>query len=370
MLFEPFTINGKLELKNRIVMPPAVTRLATVDGDTTPELIDRYMLYSKGGTALILMEAVSVERQKSGQLLRLNEDKFIAGFRELANRVHAETDAKIAPQILHFMKIARSGYRQKVEDLEYEYIKAMPGLWADAAYRAREAGMDAVELHFAHAYTLASFLSLQQAQRRVRRRQDGEPHAPDERDHRGRAPPWARTSAWVAASTATSSRWGQHLTHSRQIALRCAELGLDYVSVSAGGKFEDAVPKEGEALDPYTGYSGTRTMPPAWMPERVNLYLAADIKQHLRAAGHTIPVIGAGRIPTPEVAEDILARGDVDLIGLCRPILCDPYWPNKYQAGRRKDVLKCTYCNHCREMEGGFATVECIQWKRKGEPQP
>ena len=70
------------------------------------------------------------------------------------------------------------------------------------------------------------------------------------------------------------------------------------------------------------------------------------------------------------MAEDILARGDVDLIGLCRPILCDPYWPNKYQAGRRKDVLKCTYCNHCREMEGGFATVECIQWKRKGEPQP
>lgn len=373
MLFEPLTINGKLTLKNRVVMPPAVTRLATEDGDITQELIDRYMLYCKGGSALVLMEAVSVERQKSGQLLRLNEDRYIDGFKKLAQQVHAETDAKIAPQILHFMKIARSGYRQKIEDLEYDYVKAMPKLWGDAAYRAREAGMDAVELHFAHAYTLASSLS------RYNKRKDEYGGAKIDNRMRLMSEIIQAARAAVGDDYCLGCRingdeftlGGNTLVHSRQIALRCVELGLDYVSVSAGGKFEDAVPKEGESLDPYTGYSGTRTMPPAWMPERVNMYLAADIKKTLVDAGYTnIPVIGAGRIPTPEVAEDILQKGDVDLIGLCRPVLCDPYWPNKYKEGRGKDVLKCTYCNSCREMEGGFTTVECIQWKKKGQPQP
>jgi len=371
MLFEPLTINGKLTLKNRIVMPPAVTRLAGMEGEMTPELIDRYVLYCRGGSALVLMEAVSVEWQKSGQLLRLNEDQYIQGFKDLADRVHAETDAKIAPQILHFMKIARSGYRQKIEDLEYDYLKAMPKLWADAAYRARTAGMDAVELHFAHAYTLASSLS------RYNKRKDEYGGAKLENRMRLMSEIIQACRQAVGNDFCLGCRingdeftlGGNTLTHSRQIALRCAELGLDYVSVSAGGKFEDAVPKEGESLDPYTGYSGTRTMPPSWMPEKVNMYLAADIKKALVAAGYTIPVIGAGRIPTPEVAEEVLAAGEVDLIGLCRPILCDPYWPNKYQEGRGQDVLKCTYCNSCREMEGGFTTVECIQWKKKGQPQ-
>ena len=73
--------------------------------------------------------------------------------------MHGESDARIAPQIVHFMKISRSGYRQKVEDLSVEEIREIPELFARAAERARKAGFDAVELHFAHAYTLSSFLS-------------------------------------------------------------------------------------------------------------------------------------------------------------------------------------------------------------------
>jgi dimethylglycine catabolism A len=372
MLFEPISLNGKLTLKNRIVMPPAVTRLATTDGHTTPELIDRYMMYAHGGASLILMEAVSVKRGTAGQLLRLNEDQFIPEFKELADRVHAETDAKIAPQILHFMKIARSGYRQKVEDLTLEEIKDQPAQWAEAAYRAREAGLDAVELHFAHAYTIASFLS------RYNKRKDEYGGAKLENRMR------LMSEIIVAVRKAVGDDFclgcringdeftlgGNTLLHSTQIAVQCAKLGLDYISVTAGGKFEDAVLTEGEVLDPYTGYSGNRSMPPVWMPEKVNIYLAAGIKKALRDAGYTIPVIGAGRMPTPDVAEGVLQSGDVDIIGLCRPLLCDPYWPKKYQEGRGKDVLKCTYCNSCREMEGGFVTVECIQWKKKGVPQP
>jgi 2,4-dienoyl-CoA reductase-like NADH-dependent reductase (Old Yellow Enzyme family) len=158
-LFEPYSVNGKLRLVNRIVMPALVTRLATEDGHVTDELINRYTTYAKGGTGYIVTEAVSVRREKSGQLLRLSEDEFVSGLRSLTTRVHDESEARIAPQIIHFLKISKSGYRQKVEDLPVKDIEEIPGLFAKAAERARLAGFDAVELHFAHAYTMASFLS-------------------------------------------------------------------------------------------------------------------------------------------------------------------------------------------------------------------
>jgi len=147
--------------------------------------------------------------------------------------------------------------------------------------------------------------------------------------------------------------------------LRLAELGLDYISVSAGGKFEDAIPTEGEALDPYTGYSGHRSMPPKWMPEKVNVYLAAEIKKTINGAGFNTPVITAGRIPTAEVAESVLQNDEADMVAIARPILADPYWPKKYQEGREKEILKCIYCNKCREAEGAFEEVTCFQWNKK-----
>lgn len=73
--------------------------------------------------------------------------------------MHGESDAKIATQLVHFLKIARSGYRQKVEDLSLNDGKEIHELFACAALRARTAGFNAVELHFAHAYTMSSFLS-------------------------------------------------------------------------------------------------------------------------------------------------------------------------------------------------------------------
>jgi len=223
-----------------------------------------------------------------------------------------------------------------------------------------------VELHFAHAYTMASFLS------RYNKRKD---------DYGGSFKKRLRLAEEVVEASRKAvgddfvlgarmngdefTAGGNTLKQSRPIALRLAELGLDYISVSAGGKFEDAVPKEGEALDPYTGYSGSRTMPPKWMPEKVNVYLAADIKSTLNAAGFSPTVITAGRILTADVAEGILQNNEADMVAIGRPILCDPYWPNKLKEAREKEILKCIYCNECREAEGAFEEVTCIQWKKK-----
>ncbi len=365
-VFESYNINNKIVLNNRIMMPPVVTRLATAEGQVTDALIDRYLLYAKGGAGIVVTEAVSVKAQKSGQLLRLNDDEFVPGLKDLTDRIHGETDAKIAPQLIHFLKISKTGYRQKVEDLSIEEVREIPDLFGQAAYRARQAGFDAIELHFAHAYTVSSFLS------RHNHRKD---------DYGGSVKKRLRLAEEVVHETRKTvgddfvvgarmngdefTLGGNTLKQSMPVARRLAELGLDYISISAGGKFEDAIPREGESLDPYTGYSGHRTMPPEWMPERVNVYLAAAIKNDLNSKGFKTTIVTAGRIPTVQVAENVVQDNEADLVAIARPILADPYWPIKSKEGREKEILKCLYCNKCREAEGAFEPVYCFQWKRK-----
>jgi len=332
----------------------------------TSELLDRYLLYAKGGTGLIVTEAVSVKRQKSGPLLQISHDDFIGGLQGLTERVHGETAARIAPQLIHFLKISRSGYRQKVEDLTAQEIKEIPVLFAQAAARARSAGFDAVELHFAHAYTMASFLS------RHNHRKDGYGGTLKKRLRLAEevvdAVRGALGNDFVVGVRMNGDEFtlgGNTLEQARPIAVRLAELGIDYLSISAGGKFEDAPGREGMPLVPYTGYSGHRTMPPSWMPEKVNVYLAADIRTTLLDAGFHTPVAAAGRIPDARVAESVVRKGEADLVAVGRPTLCDPFWPNKTREGREDQVLKCIYCNRCKEADEAFQKVYCVQWEKK-----
>lgn len=354
-----------MEIHNRIVMPPLVTRLATDEGMVTNELVERYVLYARGGVGLIITEAISVKNQKSGPLIRLSNDQFIPGLKDLVKRVHDASKAKIAPQLIHFLKISRNGYRQKVEDLTVNEIHEIPILFSKAAYRAREAGFDSVELHFAHAYTMASFLS------RHNNRKD-EYGGSFQNRLRLAQEVIEKTRESVGDDIVLGARingdefilGGNTLKQSRKISMALSELGLDYISISAGGKFEDAEPRAGSIYDPYTtGYSGSRAIPPSWMPEKVNVYLCSDIKKHLNNNGYNTTMITAGRIPTAQVAEKILSQGDADLVAIARPILCDPYWSLKYKEGRENDVQKCTYCNKCRDKDAAHQKVYCIKWE-------
>jgi 2,4-dienoyl-CoA reductase-like NADH-dependent reductase (Old Yellow Enzyme family) len=99
------------------------------------------------------------------------------------------------------------------------------------------------------------------------------------------------------------------------------------------------------------------------MPEKVNVYLCADIKRTLKQRGFHPTMITAGRIPSAGVAEEVLATGDADLVAVARPILCDPYWPRKFREGRPAEVRKCNYCNKCRDMDAAHEKVICVQDK-------
>src|SRR5690606_36593380 len=87
-----------------------------------------------------------------------------------------------------------------------------------------------------------------------------------------------------------------------------------------------------------------------------------------RERGLETPVIATGKINTPELAEEILSSGDADLIGMARPLLVDPDWPRKVQAGRFDKVIRCCYANVCKAKDERFQTVSCFLWP-KGQTQ-
>jgi len=334
-LLEPIAINS-MRLANRVLVPAMVTRLSGEDGFVNPGIIDRYVRYAKGHVGLIVVEAMAIHGSKSGPLLRISDAAFVPGHRDLVNAVHDAGPSKIVPQIIHFMKVARSGWRQTIDQLTPAEIDAIIDQFAAAAARAREAGYDGVELHSAHAYTLSSFLS-----RHNRRRDEY-----DGRTLEGRlrmfGKVYARVRKTVGADFPVGVRFlaeeaikdGYGLPDAQRIALRMAQLGVDYISLSVGGKFEDAVHRPGQPLYPYTGYSGDRCMPGDWYPPLPHAHLAAGIKAYVNSKGYNVPIASVGKISDPAEAERLLAEGQADMIGMARQLLADPDWVRKVEEHR------------------------------------
>jgi hypothetical protein len=149
------------------------------------------------------------------------------------------------------------------------------------------------------------------------------------------------------------------------IAIELARAGADYISLSAGGKFEDARVIAGEPLYPYTGYSGDRCMPGAAYPDGANLFIPEAVRAALRAAGLDVPVIAVGKIGTKELAEDVITRERGDLVGMARALLADPDLPRKWELGEEDRVVRCLYGNVCKALDESFKRVDCTLWPKK-----
>jgi len=364
-LFQPFQVNG-LKLRNRVVMTPLVMGMATEDGYVTDELIKRYLRIARGGVGWLIIEDVVVTPRKSPFNLRISDERFIEGLRRFTDTVHAETDCKIGTQLGHFLKIAMSGWRQKVEDLTSDEIKEIYDQHVTAAERIKHCGFDSVEWDVESCMTLSQFLS------RKNKRKDkyGGTQANRERllmeiydATRDILGPDYILGARINGDDLCLG--GTTLLQSTQTACNLASRGIDYISVSCGGQWEDALPPEpGTPPTAYSGYSGLRCWPRAWDPDGANVYMSEGILKALRKAGYQTPVIIAGKIPTAEFAEEILQEGKADLIGVCRAILCDPDWVNKYLEGRPEDIVFCTYCNYCNDVNEAFQKVTCALWPK------
>ncbi|MEZ5889812.1 MAG: NADH:flavin oxidoreductase [Xanthobacteraceae bacterium] len=361
-LFEPLNVKGMV-LPNRIMVPAMVTRLSGEDGFVNEAITDRYLRYAKGGVGLIVVEAMAVHNVKSGPLLRISDDAYVPGLADLVRRIHDTSDSKVVPQIIHFLKIAKSGWRQTVGMLSLADIDQIVEEFGDAVARAREAGFDGAELHSAHAYTLASFVS------RVNPRRD---------DYGGTLEGRLRLIGRIMENAERKAgkdfpvgvrfladefiKDGFTVSDAKLIGLRLAELGAAYLSLSVGGKFEDAIHTPGQVPYPYTGFSGDRCMPGNWYPSMPNVHFSAEIKAYVKAHGYDTPVATTGKISDPDDAEALLAAGKVDIVGIARGLLADPNWPHKVRAGERDRIIRCDYCNVCKHLDGTHMRVICSLW--------
>ncbi|MGH9312673.1 MAG: NADH:flavin oxidoreductase, partial [Vicinamibacterales bacterium] len=288
-----------------------------------------------------------------------------------------QLDAILSPRELEAL---RFGYRERVTDTHLPHVrdlpKALPDLFASAARRAREAGFDGVELHYAHAYTMASFLSA------LNTRQDG---YGGPREHRARLPleVYRAVREAVGRDFAVGVRFltedcvagGNTVEDSEYFGAAFARAGFDYLSLSRGGKFDDAKqPKVGWAVYPYTGPSGWECMPTtlgdARGPFGRNVEATARIRRAVRGAGYETPVVATGGISTFDQAEGILARGEADIVGAARQSLADPDWYLKMRLGRGGEVRRCTFTNYCEGLDQMHKQVTCKLWDRVALDEP
>src|SRR3546814_16320862 len=110
-----------------------LTRPSGEDGFVNQDIVDRYVRDARGHVGLIVVEATAVHANKSGPLLRLSSDDFIAGHRDLTRQVHDTSDSKVVPQIIHFLTVARSGWRQTIDRLSPPEIETIIAPFGSAA---------------------------------------------------------------------------------------------------------------------------------------------------------------------------------------------------------------------------------------------
>jgi dimethylglycine catabolism A len=437
-LFSPVDI-GACRLEQRTWVPAMVPWRATGDGIVTDDVIDWYARFARGRPGAIVVEATGIREIPSGPLLRIGHDRFVPGLSNLVDAVKTASrgHTRLLIQLIDFLTIRRRpdpkdfftrfltvtdrhrailggsgvddariratlaalpvadatkvltareaealhfGYRERVTDTELGHIRDLPNvlptLFADAAARAQAAGFDGVELHYAHAYTMASFLSASND------RNDG---FGGSLEGRVRLPlqVYRTVRERVGGDFVVGCRFlteecvsaGSGLDDAIAFAVAFAQAGMDFLSTSRGGKFDDAKqPRIGQAAYPYTGPSGYECMPQFLSDERGpfgrNLKPTAAIRSAVRASGAQVPVVCTGGIHNFDMAEQALADGVCDIIGAARQSLADPDWFRKLLLGLGSEVRVCQYTNYCEGLDQKHKPVTCQLWDRQDREQP
>ena len=357
-LFSPLELNG-LALANRIIMAPLYLGYAGSDGLVNPRLLEHYQAMGASGAAMIMVENASIHPRGQGSpfTMRIDEDRFVPGLAGLA-KVIGQGGAKAGLQINHAGRFAHGQGtplapsavplgKMVPEALTQEQIAEVVEAFAQAARRVREAGFDLVELHGGTGYLLAQFLSP-----RTNRRDD---EYGGSLENRLRFP--LEVIAAVRGAVGPdypvgyrflADEWlpdGLQLSEAVQAAPRLAGAGLAYLSVM-GGTYESFFLPERQEQEKQPGYM---------------LSLAAAVKQAVN-----VPVISAGRIQDPALAETAIKEGKADLIGLARVLLADPLWPQKAKEGRAADIVPCEpSCNLCFSRVAKNQPIFCSQWPKE-----
>jgi 2,4-dienoyl-CoA reductase-like NADH-dependent reductase (Old Yellow Enzyme family)/thioredoxin reductase len=353
-LFSPLRI-GNFETANRICHVPTDISSANADGSVNQRVITYHEQIAKGGCGFIIVGASTPDRatgRPTVTCISVDEDPLIPGLAELAEAMHRH-GARCAVQIQHpgrqaawprkdlisasdqvvelpgsaghevvYADAAAKG--KSIRAMTIEEIYELAEKFAEGAWRVQQAGFDAVELHGAHGYLIAQFMSPY-----VNRRNDRFGGSLINRlrfvleimariRHKcGRDfPVGVRYSGeeWVPG--------GRTIDESVQVAQLLEQQGASFVDISAG-IFE----------------APAAVMDPMYYPQGWNTYSAEAVKKQVK-----IPVITSHTLRDPAYCERILAAGRADLVGLSRQMIADPYWGNKAFARRPEEIRKCISC--------------------------
>jgi len=368
MLFSPIKI-GTMELENRCVVPAMGVNYADPDGSVNERLIAYYAARAKGGFGLIITENTYVDPVGKGVPMEsaLWDDRHIPGLEKLAKAVHA-CGAKLAPQ-LHFsgnkamprfspgaqvlgpspisFAVGRGSRLAEINtpiarEMTEEDIEHVVEAFGEAARRARDAGCDAVEIHGAHGYLFAQFMSPAENKRTdsYGGTVDGRIKLAIDVIKRIRSKVGREFPILWKMSADEMLPGGLAIEETQLIVWLLAEAGIDCIDVSRSS----------------ISFSMHWFMPPSGIPP------ATWITQHtwLVKQAVDIPVIAVGKVIDPLMAEFILESGKADLIAFGRASLADPDLPNKAAAGKLDDIRYCLGCQTCIDsVMSGDRVVYC-----------
>lgn len=355
-LFKPLKADG-LRLKNRITMAPLYLGYAGPGGKVSPLMLSHYKLMAQSRAALIVVEGarITVNGSGSARSLGCDHNRYLKGLEALAKTIkdekalaglqinHAGRFAQVAEPVAPsavptFGRTPRALSRREMTNIRKQFAKA--------AQRVQKAGFDLVELHGGTGYLLAQFVSP-----RTNKRTDAYGGPIENRirfplevlrevkDLVGDFPVGYRflTDEWLPD--------GLHVEESRVLAKALEKNGVAYIS-AMGGTYESFFLPEVIKKSRKPGYM---------------VSLASAIKK-----GVKVPVITAGRISTPALAESILKEKKADLIGLARMLWVDPQWPTKARKGQDRAIIKCSpKCNACLQLVMQGRPAFCPKWKKE-----
>lgn len=335
-LFSPLSVKS-MTLKNRIVMSPIGSNYAQADGQMSQTHMEYYRLRAAGGVGLIIMENVCVDYPAGSNgttQLRLDQDCFIPSlytFNEIMHRYDCCTSVQLnhagctaIPARIGMAPVSPSRVPladgSSSEELSANEIRRLAVQYGKAAGRAKAAGFDAVEIHAGHGYLINQFLSPI-----WNHRTDEFGGSPENRARfcrlvidEVRKVVGESYPVMMRMSLEEFTAGGNTLEDSLQLLTFLRE-GVDLIDASVGVRY---------AMDAAQREDGWRTFVSRAVKDRFDL-----------------PCAVMGNIRDPRSAEDILVRGDADLVVIGRGLVADPQWPNKVRTGQERCIRPCISCN-------------------------
>jgi len=351
---------GSIDIKNRLVRSATFECMASLeDGSVTNELIHLYKTLAEGGVGLIITGLTYVHPSGRGynNQTAIDRDNLIPGLRKISENVHKYGDGcKIAVQLVHsgfqsFLEntIAPSAVLEQMtsnipREMTVEEIEEIIESFAKSAWRAKEAGFDAIQLHAAHGYLLSEFLSP------FTNKRTDEYGGSTEKRIRIVEAIYKRIIELVGKDFPVLIKMnvndflegGIDLNESKKIANKLSQIG--FAAIETSSCMWAVVLRNKEEI----GFS------PSYIPEsrtginskEKEAYHRQYAKEIKKVIGNT-PLILVGGIRSLDIIEEILAEGSADFVALSRPLIREPDLPNKWLQGSGGLTAECISCNSC-----------------------